>query len=107
MQGHFDVLFALSCMPHKSKSLRLIALGLRQAGERCLAGLKQKSPTSPSDLKRRANPMVARDKPSGIEPTVGLAVIRQPVDVPMADEGRIGGIKQSANPASPGNCSPL
>src|SRR6185312_4112771 len=36
--------------------------------------------------------MAARDQPNGIEPTVGLAVIRQPVDVPMADEGRIGGI---------------
>ena len=36
--------------------------------------------------------MAARDQPSGIEPTVGLTVIRQPVDVPMADEGRIGGI---------------
>jgi hypothetical protein len=36
--------------------------------------------------------MAARDQPSGIEPTVGLAVIRQPVVVPMADEGRIGGI---------------
>ena len=36
--------------------------------------------------------MAARDKPGGIEPAIGLAVIRQPVDVPMADEGRIGGI---------------
>jgi hypothetical protein len=34
--------------------------------------------------------MAARDQPSGIEPTVGLAVIGQPVDVPVADEGRIG-----------------
>ena len=36
--------------------------------------------------------MAARDQPAGIEPAVGLAVIRQPVDVPMADETRIGGI---------------
>ena len=36
--------------------------------------------------------MAARDEPGGIEPAIGLAVIRQPVDVPMADEGRIGGI---------------
>jgi hypothetical protein len=36
--------------------------------------------------------MAARDQPSGIKPTVRLAVIRQPIDVPMADEGRISGI---------------
>ena len=36
--------------------------------------------------------MAARDEPGGIEPAIGLAVIRQPVDVPMADERRIGGI---------------
>ena len=36
--------------------------------------------------------MAAHDEPGGIEPAIGLAVIRQPVDVPMADEGRIGGV---------------
>jgi hypothetical protein len=36
--------------------------------------------------------MAARYQPGGIEPAIGLAVIRQPVDVPMADERRIGGI---------------
>src|SRR3990172_4049223 len=30
------------------------------------------------------------DEPGGIEPAVGLAVVRQPRDVPVADEGRIG-----------------
>ena len=36
--------------------------------------------------------MAARDEPGGIKPAIGLAVIRQPVDVPMSDERRIGGI---------------
>ena len=36
--------------------------------------------------------MAAGDQPGGIEPAVGLAVIGQPGDVPMADERRIGSI---------------
>src|SRR5690348_17270191 len=38
------------------------------------------------------NLVAARDQPARIEPSVGLAVVRQPVDVPMPDERRIGGI---------------
>ena len=36
--------------------------------------------------------MAARDEPGEIEPAISLAVTREAVDVPMADEGRIGGI---------------
>lgn len=36
--------------------------------------------------------MAAREQPGRIEPAVSLAVIRQPVNVPMPDERRIGGI---------------
>jgi hypothetical protein len=34
--------------------------------------------------------MAARDEPGEIEPAISLAVTREAVDVPMADEGRIG-----------------
>jgi hypothetical protein len=49
--------------------------------------------------------MAARDEPGGIEPAIGLAVIRQPVDVPMADERRIGGI--DGRPAADGGTSAI
>src|SRR5262249_8088874 len=44
---------------------------------------------TPSD---QQSATLSRDEPGGIEPAIGLAVIRQPVDVPMTDERRIGGI---------------
>ena len=57
-----------------------------------LCHLVAKLPWGAWDAERSAKSMPARGEPGGIEPAIGLAVIRQPVDVPMADEGRIGGI---------------
>ena len=53
---------------------------------------------TPGRSRKRGNNLVAaRDQPGRIEPAVGLAVIRQPVDVPMPDERRIGGIDGRAS----------
>ena len=76
-------------------SAMLKAMGQRDRGE-----LRRHSLTAVSSFAdaerstKRKKSMATRDEPGRIEPAIGLAVIWQPVDVPMADERRIGGIDE-------------